>query len=287
MAIPIRNYPYTDYHDLNLDFLLRNWNIFMVDIEDLKRRVKALEDWREVAEPDINTLKNQMVQVLGDILLLQNRVTTTENNINILADNVKNYYITGTNLSQQIHEDSPTGPLIDLTDPVALTDFLNRFRSPVSTKGQKINQVYFFNNTCEVNVSSVNQIEFYNYITYFGDLTIKKRSFIVKNDGTTSYSSTSYGIRGQVFQLQISAASVSPSSDPDYPYQLVVNDFTYGQNFVDNYQVDLYFDTLDYFKTYSPIICEYVKTEEHQFTLYFTEIPAGTFYLNFVITGGV
>lgn len=69
--IPIRRYPYTDLHDLNLDFLLRQYSEYEDDIDDLKKRVKILEDWRIIIDDDITTIKGDITTIKGDIITIK------------------------------------------------------------------------------------------------------------------------------------------------------------------------------------------------------------------------
>ena len=292
MAIPIRNYPYTDYHDLNLDFLLRQFQQYEVDIEDLKRRVKALEDWREVAEPDINTLKNQMVQVLGDILLLQNRVTTTENNINILADNVKNYFIkVNNNDTVELREGSQTGTIIDLSDNEALEAFVDRCLNAVSTKGEKNDRFFMYYKgqpykECDLVIRSNNEISFvYESVFNIGS-TIK--TFTVhmnKYTHTVSASQVTQGVRSNLSEAVANVDDWVASGDATYPYKQDISILWAGV-FSSKLQVDLYFKTLTDFNTYSPILSEYMDVSDQGVTIYATEIPADTINMYAIITGG-
>lgn len=44
MAIPVNEYPYTDIHELNLDYVLRELQRMQAEIDELKERVEALEN---------------------------------------------------------------------------------------------------------------------------------------------------------------------------------------------------------------------------------------------------
>lgn len=86
--IPIRNFPYSDYHDLNLDFLLKQFQQYELDIEELKRRVKALEDWREIIDPVINNLSSRVTTIEGNITNIFNRLGIVENDIVNIKSNI-------------------------------------------------------------------------------------------------------------------------------------------------------------------------------------------------------
>lgn len=44
MAIPINEYPYTDIHELNLDYILHELQRMQAEIDELKERVETLEN---------------------------------------------------------------------------------------------------------------------------------------------------------------------------------------------------------------------------------------------------
>ena len=44
MAIPINEYPYTDQHELNLDYVLRELQRMQAEIDELKERIETLEN---------------------------------------------------------------------------------------------------------------------------------------------------------------------------------------------------------------------------------------------------
>ena len=78
MAIfPVRKYPYTDYHDVNLDYILEGFKGFEDDIASLKQRMTS-------AESDITSLTNRMTTAEGNISSLSSRMTTAEGNISSL-----------------------------------------------------------------------------------------------------------------------------------------------------------------------------------------------------------
>lgn len=106
--IPIRRYPYTDFHDLNLDFLLNQFSEYEAEIDDLKRRVKALEDWRIVIDGDIITIKGDIVTIKGDIVTINNtiddhsrRLTTIEGDIVIINRTIDDHSIRIEDLEKQ------------------------------------------------------------------------------------------------------------------------------------------------------------------------------------------
>lgn len=79
--IPIRRYPYTDFHDLNLDFLLRQFSQYEDDIDDLKKRVKILEDWRIIIDGDITIIKGDITTIKGDIITIKGDIVDIKSDI--------------------------------------------------------------------------------------------------------------------------------------------------------------------------------------------------------------
>ena len=79
--IPIRRYPYTDFHDLNLDYLLRQIAEFEEDLEALKRRVTALEGWKVIIDGDITTIKGDIVTIKGDIIDIKGDIVDIKGDI--------------------------------------------------------------------------------------------------------------------------------------------------------------------------------------------------------------
>ena len=79
--IPIRRYPYTDFHDLNLDYLLRQIAEFEEDLEALKRRVTALEAWQIIIDGDITTIKGDIVDIKGDIVDIKGDIVDIKGDI--------------------------------------------------------------------------------------------------------------------------------------------------------------------------------------------------------------
>lgn len=289
--IPIRNFPYTDYHDLNLDFLLRQIQIFEADLEELKRRVKALEDWRvDVVEPDILTIKADIRDIKGDIISLGDRLTIVEgdvtinkNNINTLADNVKTYYfVLYPNASTVLREGSKTGPIVDLTDPDIRTAFLTRLTDSSSSKGE-INDRYFYVKDSSDEyyelTPSINQrgVEFTYTIVIFGNNNVRySMSYIVDPDtGIISFKTYSGGMSKFIDRTELPPDAASYRYDaseyPEYPYQFdIISDNIYEESMVLCFPWRI-FD----FEEISNKISEYVKVTNGKATLYLKELPTG------------
>ena len=75
---PTHGFPYTDYHDNNLDFLLSKYQGIVDDIDQLKSRVTSTES-------DITALITRMTAAEGNITSLRSRMTTAEGNISSLT----------------------------------------------------------------------------------------------------------------------------------------------------------------------------------------------------------
>ena len=92
--IPIRRYPYTDFHDLNLDFLLRQFSQYEDDIDDLKKRVKILEDWRIIIDGDITTIKGDINTIKGDIITIKGDIVDIKGDITTIKGDIVDINIT-------------------------------------------------------------------------------------------------------------------------------------------------------------------------------------------------
>lgn len=91
--IPIRRYPYTDFHDLNLDYLLRQIAEFEEDLEALKRRVKNLEDWQIIIDGDITTIKGDIITIKNDILDIKGDIVTIQGDIVTINRNIDDHSV--------------------------------------------------------------------------------------------------------------------------------------------------------------------------------------------------
>ena len=309
--IPIRNFPYSDYHDLNLDYLLRKFAIFEVDLEDLKRRVKALEDWREIAEPTIanhetriisieNTIINlgnrltvvegDIVDIKGDIVNIKNDIVDIKGDITTLFDNSTSFFFDYE--SGYVQPDSANNSTIyNLTSSV---DFYNTFIERIFRRSQApadggvnydfyikyLNHIvkaeYDYNvSTGELKITAKESINDLNdsVVRYFYALEL---IYKIENDNVTFTH-----IRNNIFPVlkyDITLRSGGywhPSTDPDYPYYQNVS--IAGANI--SSEGRFHFESMNDFNTYSNILCDYVESDDGIFKFYATEIPAADIHL--------
>lgn len=297
--IPIRNFPYTDYHDLNLDFLLRQIQIFEADLEELKRRVKALEDWRiDVVEPDLITIKADIRDIKGDIISLGDRITTVEgdivtinNTIDVIAGNSKTFYIklASDDTVASVKEGDPnTGTVIDLTDNDAFDAFFNRSQSSLSSKGE-INDRYFVSpyddnayyegklyrsNTGIGIIIEVNDTQHCTILRYSAGFRQSTHS--------TNVLISMIGYRHIVQDYKLTSNSWESSGDATYPYKKRISMAYLNEGS----QVDIYFRTLSDFETYSADFSEYIDVETGWITIYSKTPLANDVWIKIIITGG-
>ena len=292
--IPIRNFPYTDYHDLNLDFLLRQIQIFEADLEELKRRVKALEDWRiDIVEPDLLTIKGDIVNIKANIISLGDRITTVEGNTTILKNNSKTYVIYYNGNEYVIKQGSISGP--EVTD---FDTFIEDIRgASTSTYGNKIVNLLIGSVTgpyyrCEYSylngVLSVTSVEYNEYFRRWMD--IKTHLFTIDSTGIIDHTIVSNdGFTNDVQLLLIqdldeAQSTYIPSIAADYPYYLRIPNARVTPNTI----IDIYIVNGETFNDVSDFLCDYVATGNEYFDIFMKSnvMPvAAPIRLNYVLTG--
>lgn len=301
--IPLRNFPYSDYHDLNLDWLLRRIYQFEVDLEDLKRRVKRLEDWREIAEPAITDLVSRMLIVEGNIVTINReitninntiddhsrRITVNEGNITTLKDNIKSYYIIGSNVisdsfnisSIVIKEGSVTGATVDISSSQDFIDFVTSLRSLQAVYGDRAFKFYIFDTANDNIYEAVTSISEHSLIVSFATRMTKTRkisqnTFIINGFGT-SYTGAVNNGEGFCVQgpktITLNPSSFVSSSIVEYPYKIEVS-MPYDDYVSFSSEARLYFDDINDFLTYSDILSDFVETHINSITIYSKEIPS-------------
>ena len=286
--IPIRNFPYTDYHDLNLDWLLRQLQIWEVDLDELKRRVKALEDWRtDTVDPDLRDIKLTIIDIQGDIRSLGDRVTIVEGDITTLAGNNEVYEITISETDITIKDDINGNTITDLYN------FFNRLRnSRTSTLGKKnIELIGKYTSTKgSLDYSIVGSDPFMVDLTIVGNggtsgLSCRGCNFYVSSNNEISFYNLVHASGRLVshdYELQFTSSDTFVSNtDPDtsstYPYYVRKNYF--GVN--ENSSVNAVFKTLKENITYSDIVSDYIRTNDGTIDIFFTRqlVSPEAFYL--------
>lgn len=302
--IPTRKFPYTDFHDLNLDWILEKFNSYELDFEDLKRRIKILEDWREVIDDwreiidiDITNIKSQITALEDDTL---NIYITTKNDPGIISIKIGS-----------IDSDDIT------IDADFVNDIIRRIRNESEFGNNTIN-VYEYNarptyeghnNYRRLNIR-INRVpgdhtkkyllfetleRFYNTAYAFSGNRLSYFCFRIEyniddDEKATSIVSISHlydskqncyvALYPKLLEIK-TTDNFEVTGDADYPYRLKVDDLDY----TNETSVAVYFRNLNEFKTYSDIISEYVEGDNACFYIYFKEIPAADFEMEYIIGG--
>lgn len=84
MALFEGHFPYTDFHDLNLDWLLTQVRELVERMDQAEQDIDALEVRMDAAEADIDALEGRMDQAEQDIDALEGRMDTAEGDIDAL-----------------------------------------------------------------------------------------------------------------------------------------------------------------------------------------------------------
>lgn len=302
--IPIRNFPYTDYHDLNLDWLLRQLQLWEVDLEELKRRVKALEDWRtDTVDPDLRDIKLTIIDIQGDIRNLGDRLTivegdivTIKGNITTLANNSITYtvgdYLTDFHLYKGYNNSGVPGE--EVTDLWAFfTDLISTRESTLGIKniafinsnGTK-SYDYQVLNVSEHNMMVVFTSEYYNSTNNYNvtngcSFWINDQNVISNYQRFIKYCA----IVHHISQINISIASTfivndDPDTSSDYPYYVRINNSFVTEDSI----VEAYFKTLKANLTYSELVSDFIRTNNGSYDIFLTRQLTGVEYINLECT---
>lgn len=82
--IPTYKYPFSDFHDLNLDYIIERFKYFEYSITDLYEKHDALKERVRTTENNITDLTERIRQNEQQDFQLRVRVSTAENNITSL-----------------------------------------------------------------------------------------------------------------------------------------------------------------------------------------------------------
>lgn len=298
--IPIRNFPYSDYHDLNLDWLLRRIYQFEVDLEDLKRRVRRLEDWREEAEPTITDLVSRMLIVEGNIVTINReittinntiddhsrRITTVEGDIVTILDNSTSFYIDERDLTT-VYSNYIGGPSFPLN-----IDFINKLKgNPPPAKGGINYEIFVISGNGSILNKASYRIEQSDFIIEYSlhgvktdrlaseDLTKIVYIFL---GGTLSNTFIYKGSGSHVksyLDVEVPSSGWVANNDPTYVYKNVIS----NQSITANTEVRAYFDSFADHELYSDVISDYILTANGEMTLFAKEAINTDFNINLFV----
>ena len=308
--IPTRNFPYTDYHDLNLDWLLKHISEIDIDLEDLKRRIKILEDWRIVIDGDIITINNtiddhsrRIANIEGDIITINNtiddhsrRITNIEGDITTILNNSTTFYIDLDDITK-VKAGSLDGAVIDISDVSNFRSFVSKIGGTISPEIGGINyNIYVVDedeniNTATMKISLDGDADIIVHksniignslktLNYYEDTII---SYIVNNNNITAFINVYKGspVHGRIIDT-LQQESWIPSNDTEYPYKYILDRLVYSNLTVSD-EVRIYFEDFTDFKDYSDTMSQYVEIVNHTLVIYSKNIPDKNIRLNIFV----
>lgn len=271
--IPTRKFPYTDFHDLNLDWLLEKFNNYELDLDDIKRRLKALEDWQVIIDNDITDIKQD------------------------IEDNSISYFFIYSGGNVEIYKGSTsTTPLNNDTD--TFEDIYKHISGAKNNLGYRTANFYIYDNgsyipvkvSCKKTITA--NIIYYDfnisyeiysaYGTAFTEYKIRLQFNSYNQTLTITRTTPGYNTFKNSLYLEIDPDDIQgPSDDPDYPYSYLISDSSINAFS----QVLIYFYFYDQFKTYSNIVCPMVETSLGTAKIRFKMKPSETVSF-YVYVGG-
>lgn len=283
--IPTRKFPYTDFHDLNLDWLLDRFNNYDIDLDDIRRRLKALEDWKIVIDEDIVNINNDITNI---------------------SDNAITYYVAFDDSAHDrtnftLHKGSIDSPALPITPETAL-EFLKYAQGREAEKGTNNVNVVFYgrnNDTYLTGSYYIDQNEGINlgimFICHFENSTTIRNNTYEKFkislsvnlvNMTATFTNISDVVYTMVSKKQTAtmyrSQFTNDSGNAEYPYKGL---FTNVLNMEEYDQITIYFKSLDDFTDYSNLFASYVDVVNSIVYLYAKQIPPVDIEFNYYIGG--
>lgn len=72
----INKYPYTDFHELNLDYVLNKLTEFETEVKELE--LKALEESKAYTDEKVSTFNNQIMMLRNDFETFKNEINASQ-----------------------------------------------------------------------------------------------------------------------------------------------------------------------------------------------------------------
>lgn len=140
MPIPTHAYPYTDFHDLNDDFILRRMKELEADLERIKQEAidEATENAKEYVDGLLGGFLDEFNTLKAQFAIVQRNVTTLEADFN----NFVNYVNSQIQLIKDT-VDADMSAIINSTDQ-KIADAKNEIYNNLSTELSKIKIINFF-----------------------------------------------------------------------------------------------------------------------------------------------